>query len=595
MTDNEIRGLAAELLSAEFARAQVAEMSEWIDALVASTQGIGADIEAALYDQYRAAITGDASPVALRKAQQMATDAARIQADTLIRGLVQTELKSVAATIAQGMADGKHPYAIARQLEQVVGLDSNRQAQYLKYVAELERSSRTDAEVQSMAETFYRSLLKDRRETIAVTETATAQSEARSVEAHAREDKWKAWRATDDERVCDICRGNEEQGAIDVDEAFASGDSQSPAHPSCVLGDTRVIAPGILCGVQAFYEGDIVDIGLFDGRVISVTPNHMFLTPDGFAAAKSLIEADEILNCPITQGESSSINPDNNWQPPTIEQVITALSISPQMSSAVVPASPEYLHGDAAFCNGNVNIVAPNGFLLNDANPVTAQTFSKIIFNWDTSDGFHFSRFSDLHSMLFALRGATDGGVGIRREGVAFLRRHAREAQPVSIRTAANGDASLQQYPADHRPGYVKSFAEGQFGFTRRVSADNILDRHELVPPVSGDVVAPENIFNTGFGNSEHIRDILQSFSGLITTTRILFTRLRHFCGHVYDLQSDSSLYIVNGCVSSNCRCSVSYTKFEDIRDDMDEYAEQRKEEWDAQQLAEAAAAGASE
>ncbi len=36
------------------------------------------------------------------------------------------------------------------------------------------------------------------------------------------------------ENACDICRDNADQGPIDVDEEFESGDDASPAHPNCV-------------------------------------------------------------------------------------------------------------------------------------------------------------------------------------------------------------------------------------------------------------------------------------------------------------------------------------------------------------------------
>jgi hypothetical protein len=44
----------------------------------------------------------------------------------------------------------------------------------------------------------------------------------------------KGWQTSNDEaEVCEECRGNEDQGLIDLDDDFESGDEAAPAHPNC--------------------------------------------------------------------------------------------------------------------------------------------------------------------------------------------------------------------------------------------------------------------------------------------------------------------------------------------------------------------------
>lgn len=43
----------------------------------------------------------------------------------------------------------------------------------------------------------------------------------------------KEWSTAEDGDVCDDCEGNEDDGAIGLDDVFSSGDDAAPAHPNC--------------------------------------------------------------------------------------------------------------------------------------------------------------------------------------------------------------------------------------------------------------------------------------------------------------------------------------------------------------------------
>jgi hypothetical protein len=77
-----------------------------------------------------------------------------------------------------------------------------------------------------------------RAEMIAKTEIAMANAGGKLngwIEgAKASEDDWeKSWQTSNDENVCPECEGNEEQGWIDLEDDFESGDATEPAHPLC--------------------------------------------------------------------------------------------------------------------------------------------------------------------------------------------------------------------------------------------------------------------------------------------------------------------------------------------------------------------------
>lgn len=44
----------------------------------------------------------------------------------------------------------------------------------------------------------------------------------------------KEWSTSNEESVCEDCQGNEDEGAIDLDDDFQSGDDAPTAHPMCI-------------------------------------------------------------------------------------------------------------------------------------------------------------------------------------------------------------------------------------------------------------------------------------------------------------------------------------------------------------------------
>ena len=187
----------------------------------------------ALYDTIArgdpAGLTGEASSIATAKARRLAEDAAR----SLAEQIAKADLNTMGETIAQGLEAGKRPRDLYNQLQEVKGLDSNRAKQYEKAKQALEESGLSDAEVEKALEREYQRLLQERRKTIAQTEGRTATSEARRVEAENRGAKWKRWVTSQDDKVSDICAGNEADGVIPIDRPFSSGHQQTPGHPNC--------------------------------------------------------------------------------------------------------------------------------------------------------------------------------------------------------------------------------------------------------------------------------------------------------------------------------------------------------------------------
>lgn len=68
---------------------------------------------------------------------------------------------------------------------------------------------------------------------VAQTEMTRAVSAATQAVYQANNIGSQYWLTAEDQRVCQICADNEDQGAVPIDQVFSSGDAYPPAHPLC--------------------------------------------------------------------------------------------------------------------------------------------------------------------------------------------------------------------------------------------------------------------------------------------------------------------------------------------------------------------------
>ena len=157
-----------------------------------------------------------------------------VQAKQMLLDLSKAEINRLGTVIADGLARGDGPAAIARTLgDAVPGLSAAGDARLAQYEQFLRGSGMADDLVkQTMADMTEAELAK-RRLVIARTETARAMSAGDAIIAKADGAKYKTWITVGDDRVSDECQACEAQGWIGVDETFSSGEDHPPNHPGC--------------------------------------------------------------------------------------------------------------------------------------------------------------------------------------------------------------------------------------------------------------------------------------------------------------------------------------------------------------------------
>ena len=289
--------------------------------------------------------------------------------------------------------------------------------------------------------------------------------------------------------------------SIVPDDRFPLLVERPPYHPRCLLPETPVLAPGKRSAIVATYVGPVVDLRLSNSALLSVTPNHMLLTPTGWAFAKDLREGDDVL-CSSLFERVALGNPDNDNRPSTISDVVEALSCSGSVTPASVPVSPEDLHGDARFVHGNIDVIGANGLLLGQSESIPVEMVEHSGLDDADVRVFGLSGCRNLASELRGLAFAADGFMGRSRECQALFWGSLRHSDRHGLRSGPLLDLAQQGVDAQ----------------------------------------------------SKALADFRAMQTGSICTARITFQGLRQYSGHVYDLQTDSSLYIANGVISSNCR-----------------------------------------
>ena len=234
--DDLLRELMAEITDAGDVHALAALMADNEAVMAAISEALEDttnESTAAFYNAMKNALSGDLNPVAYEKALAMAADEAREAAGTLAKNLTKTELRTIAETIADGLNEGLDPKAIARRLDEVKGLDSNRAAQFRNKRKELEAAGLSPDKVEKELAKFHDELLRDRKQTIAQTEGRYATEHARRIEAESMGARFKVWITAGDDRVSDECESNESAGPIPINEAFPGGATEAPQHPGC--------------------------------------------------------------------------------------------------------------------------------------------------------------------------------------------------------------------------------------------------------------------------------------------------------------------------------------------------------------------------
>ena len=451
-----------------------------------------------------------------------------------LEGVTQQMSLQISKILALGLMQGQNPRNIARTLQEQVGLSRNR------------------------------------AETIARTEII-------HVHAQAQLDSFKAmgleevsgraeWLTAGDNRVCARCSALDGR-TFPIERAYG----MIPLHPRCVLGESIVDAPDAVAATKTHYTGQIVKLITAKGRSLAVTKGHILLTEHGFIPAEFVYEGLNLVETPAGYGSFFG-GPDDHRRKPCIADVFASLSESGGMATKRVPVTPEDFHGDGQSCDSEVEIVWTDGFL-QDNGPahVHGDPIELGLVPFQVGGVGCTLRAQRAAAFLFKrYAAAADGGVGCFRESLAMLRGRLLHSQIHRLAAVSMLDSPFCQSVIDdpatqfellgnrfNTPTVLEEFNDqiiggSHFGFGvvgprgsgLHVSAAN---RHPGLDQVLSDR-------RGGMGQIH--RQFVDACPSGVSFDQIVNVQI-DFLEHipVYDLSTESTIYSVNGIITSNCRC----------------------------------------
>lgn len=356
--------------------------------------------------------------------------------------------------------------------------------------------------------------------------------------------------------ACPICKKlNEKHFKV---TKMMPGTNAPPIHPLCVFPNTKVIAPDIEAMTRSSYSGCVVEIGTSDGARLTVTPNHIVLTARGWVRAKNLIKGDKVIN--YSRGIKSVIesDPTDNDGIPTIEEFFTSLLESGAVPAMSMPISSEDFKGDIP-SDGEIDIIFIDGKLRNKLNATLSQLVGDILLVGAPESGeVALSRNSSLAEHLVGLGLAADGIMSGSRIAAILLRGTLTHSQLIGLRLPSDYDARLYKTAANDTSADIKLFGDGIFAHPGSIHISNLLDVKRDFDSLKRNTASLETALDGRFCDSVGLCDFISAFSGFVTFDDIIFVTNKYYSGHVYDASSLSTLYIANGIITSNCRCSTA-------------------------------------
>lgn len=403
-----------------------------------------------------------------------------------------------------------------------------------------------------------------RAEMIARTETIRASNQA-AIEAYKQSGvvEKKTWLPGPDS--CEACVAIGLQDPIPLEDEFESEEFDDvmapPLHPNCLLPGTRVIAAGDrIAGLRARYDGEAIELTFANGTRLSVTPNHLLLTPHGFAAANLLRKGDDVFYCPDLE-RIIPVDPDNNGEPSLIEEIVRALAETSGMQLRRVPIAPEYLHGDGRLMNGYIDVIGANGLLGGTDQSVRPEHVDGQNLNATDTEAASLTGAGGLASMFKRLALSADSIMGGLRVSSPFFRREPGLPDKHGFPLPPRLNAVSQDNSPDGPSVNAHSLTDGLFRSPAAIhGADTLrVEGRTQMGLAEGCQPGPfESMCNGVAGNAKAPSNFPHGSTGLIQAIQIMDIQRYHFTGHVYDLQTSSSLYIANGVVSSNCVCACA-------------------------------------
>jgi hypothetical protein len=486
------------------------------------------------------------------------------QAGGLIREISQQTRQNIVQLTNSSFVDGLPPQQLAGLIRNEIGLLTREAAAVERRYESALSQGIPPAQAAAARDTYAAKLLDDRAERIARTETIAAEAQGQLASWRVARDQGfivagtrRTWISGPEELgVCPICSALDEV-SVAINEPWQSAKGPimaPPLHPNCLPGDALIATRGLVAGYSRRpYKGDVLSIGTARGHKLTCTPNHPILTPRGLVGAALLRIGDDV----ISSGRrdwATGIGQDNEQIPARIKNKARAFYLTPGASTASVPIAAENFHGDAR--DGDIAVIIADSFLRRNLDTGRLKQLDQAqLLRRAIAEASVFVGFS---SFLVALgRLATNGVMGSLGPRGALLGGCSRHSHIHRRAAIAQIHALLAQASIY---GRARNFEAGSKGFDRFAGKIEPLNRGNIERMPSAwrvDTSATQARVNEGFANAEQLFNLRGAVPGPIERDHIVSVNVEAASHEVFNLESDSGLYLAQGIVVGNCRCTA--------------------------------------
>lgn len=436
-----------------------------------------------------------------------------------LEGITAEMDRQISRTLASGLAGGKGPMAIAREI-----------------------TSRVDAIGITRARLLARTEVMRAHSQATVASYREAEAEGVRVMAE--------FSTSGDDQVCEVCAALEGK-EYTLDQA----ESLLPIHPNCLPGDSLVFAgSGVSAASKRWFDGDVIIIRTASNRELSATPNHPVLTPIGWKAIGLIAKGDDVI-CDGSRDWSRGAGTYDENVPAMIHEIADAVFRSGEMKSMPVPVSAPHFHGDGI--DGDVAYIGAFRDLKPKSHADLFKMRPKIALVMADVMGRLSTRIRSIHKLIKSSLSSTSGLVRGGYLRFSSVIAHLRPLECFGGRMVTNFHAGFDQSFSNGISGYASAARYGFLAFSGNVRID-APSKLRVVDFAPRHHVGSENPGDDLVSDAKLARDICDGATGPVFSDKVVSVVVKKFAGHVYNLQTGNGSYIAQGIVTHNCRCILT-------------------------------------
>jgi len=335
---------------------------------------------------------------------------------------------------------------------------------------------------------------------------------------------------------------------------------------NCLHPDSIVDAENVKALSRRYYQGAMIRIKMSSSDDLAVTPNHPILTTSGWVLAKFIDHRHSIIGCHSSKGTEKCFNVENIKT--TIEQEFDSLLIGRHIVR--IPGIVVNFHGEIP--NHDVDVINADGFLWNIGKTKLSDVIRKEFFPaTDFGTGHFFSDCLLNGCLIKKLRSfCTDSFMCIFSKTHSFVWGSKRHSMKHGLRTIPWFNASMLKGFLDSASiisGFFVDLFYRKSCFMIRQYISEYFIKFGFVPGSCGfgwrshAATFSDNDLTLVERDIKSLRTVDDTSAGKIVINDVLLISHFNYSGYVYNLETESNIYLSQGVINHNCRCSADYNQ----------------------------------